>query len=272
MIASPVRYRPECPEVLPAFLEAVRVQDYQGQRVCYALVQEESDDWEGYDGPSVPVFPTPWDVDRLYLPAPADSRILGGPRSTGETQQNLAYLRNRILREFDESGTDLLLMVDSDVILAPHALIDLVAGYQMLTDAKPPTVCAGAAGLTLSLQIDNRVFEDAQPTTNAQEQDEDGKWVPVPWSQERRFREVGRSGACTIYPRSVLARRFRWDPRYTEEHQGFFDDLRGLGCRHWLLQDPALVEHRMQREPSPRDELRRKRAEWDAANPGDCGA
>lgn len=274
LIASPIRYRPECPEVLGEFLVAVERQDYDwGMRRAFFVVQgghpyairptyEAGDpvellrhdlvDWSDFSSATFEV---------VSVPCHADSRALGGPRTTGETQENLAYLRNRILRRFAESDAELLLMIDSDVILRHDALRRMVNGMQ-----RRASDCGGP--VTLSLQINNQPFEGSPPVTNAEEFDADGSdpsvLIPTPWSEGvpmGEFREVARSGACTLYPREALARRFYWDPRYREEHQAYFDELRAIGFRHWLLQAPELVEHRMKREPDPRGWLGERKAE-----------
>ncbi len=67
--------------------------------------------------------------------------------------------------------------------------------------------------------------------------------------------EIARGGACTLYPREVLHRRFSWDPRYGDEQDALFDELAELGFRHWLLQRPELAEHRMIRPGRERPPL-----------------
>ncbi len=278
LIASPIRYRPDCPEVLPAFLESIKGLRYRGDVSMHLVIHQAHDRYDGFGLDPVtrvlsavamsPQDVDAWSIECCNLRASPDSRHLGGPRTTGETQENLAYLRNRILRKFQESKADLLLMVDSDVILAPNALDEMVSSYESI-DARN-TWRPHPVGCTITLQIDNRVVEDGASVSNAQvlEQSTDGivlgVWVPVPFSMQRTFREIDRGGACTLYPREVLTRRFRWDPRYNEEHQAFFDDLREIGFRHWFLQDPSLVEHRMKREPSRSEAIRRAKAEMEA--------
>jgi hypothetical protein len=133
--------------------------------------------------------------------------------------------------------------------------------------ARSPEKCAGPGGLlTLSLQIDNRIFDDDPPAANAEQRDEHGRWERVPYQAQRTFTEVGRSGAATLYPRSALARRFHWDPRYNEEHQSYFDELAAIGFRHWLLQDPSLATHLMVRESGHREAIRRARERYEAEN------
>lgn len=258
LISSPVRYRPECPEVLAAFFEGIEGLDYAGPMSRWLILQDDV-------GRPFKV-PSSWDVCRVDLQAAPDSRYLGGPRSTGETQENLAYLRNRILRRFEASKAAALLMVDSDVVLRPEALTRMVEAFRQL--ASDPKASAGPGSLTLSLQIDNRVFDDDPPAANAEQpMFRPGEFLPYPPGPINRFErvpyradgsvtEVWRSGAVTLYPRAALARRFRWDPRYNEEHQGYFDDLRELGFRHYLLQDPSLSTHLMVRQPGHREALR----------------
>jgi hypothetical protein len=264
MVASPMRYRPECPEVLGAFLAGVKAQEYAGELEQFAVVQEESTNWEGYDGPSIPSLSRPWEVERLFLPAPLDSRYLGGPRTTGETQENIAYLRNRILRRFGESTAALLFMVDSDIVLNPGAVNRMVEVWRMLAASARPS--CGGENITLSLQIDNRLHEDDQPVTNARWQDpETGRLVAVPWEAGlREVVEVVYTGACTLMGRAALCRRFGWDPRYNEEHQRWMDDLRAEGFRHWFLREPQWADHRLKREKPARKQIRDARAEWEA--------
>jgi hypothetical protein len=282
LIASPIRYRPDCPEVLPAFLDALAALDWPEERVEFCMVVHDPDDgssdWRdvhqecerlGYLA----------DVSRVFvIGSTADTRTLGGPRTTGETLENLAFLRNKILRRFQESDADLLLMVDSDVVLAPGALRAMFEAMAWHSESRP--LRASNRGTdsfqvqigdgsthdpcTVTAQIDNRLAIDHPPASNGQtceNVNETLHYLPAPYAIDGTVIEVARAGACTLYPRSVLARRFRWDPRYTEEHQALFDDLRELGFRHYLIRAPELAEHRRDRWPSGFDLLRQNREE-----------
>ncbi|MEK9726456.1 MAG: hypothetical protein VW405_23640, partial [Rhodospirillaceae bacterium] len=194
-----------------------------------------------------------------------DNRLMGGPRTTGHTTMRLAFLRNLILERFQESDCDLLLMPDSDVILAPGALRAMADEYRNASAAAQWNM-----PLTVTLQLDNRLAVDDAPASNGQvlvkrPQPVGLDYAPAPYATDGSVIEVARAGACTLYPRSVLERRFRWDPRYQEEHQALFDDLRELGFRHYLIRDPNLCEHRRRRIPSGFEVLRQLRAEREAA-------
>jgi len=262
LIAATVRYRPDAPEVLPAFLDALAALDWPAERRDFLFIVQ-ADQTMGETREAL----TGWHREHggeyrvVDLMASADTRKLGGPRSTGETQENLAFLRNKILRRFQESDADLLLMVDSDVVLAPAALRRMVAELQERMEDGPATVTA---------QIDNRVAEDDEPASNGQQIVTTGPhWhqAPAEYATDGSVIEVARAGACTLYPKSVLVRRFRWDPRYNEEHQALFDDLRELGFRHYLIREPSLADHRMKRARPLREQLDAAVAKRDEARP-----
>ena len=243
LIASPIRYRPECPEVLEAFLEAFQALEWHGERAYwFALHDSPSEQFVGCLRLQER-FGDCATCGTYTIPTDSDSRLFGGPRQSGETQENIAFLRNKIFRRFQDSGADLLLMVDSDVVLHPKALVRMA---EVMTEVMTEELC------TVSLQINNCPFEGGDPAGNAE-------WcrVPgpsrdnkVPYATDGSVIEVDRSGACTLYPRQALARRFHWDPRYREEHQSLFDELKEIGFRHYLLRYPLLADHRMKREPS----------------------
>jgi hypothetical protein len=247
LIASPIRYRPECPEVLPAFFDAVKALEWDGSgSVDYYFALHLAGELGIEDQDGMLEFmvgygaPTGAECEGLGLGGRPDSRLMCGPRHDGEVQENLAYLRNRILRRWSESGADLLLMVDSDVILHPTAAKRMHQELQ----ARGPLA-------TVSLQLNNCPFEGGEPASNASYLHPiTGRWEPVSWVESNGCIEVDRSGACTLYPRQALCGRFYWSPGYREEHQFYFDLLKANGFRHWLVQDASLVDHRMKREPS----------------------
>lgn len=267
LITSPIRYRPDAPRVLADALKALTEQDYSGEIEYHFLVHTEPDSCgelaEQAVRDFIPIKPGDYGAsyEVLSIPSPEDSRTLGGPRSTGETQEVLAFLRNRLFRAFQQSDADLCLMVDSDVVLAPGALGRMVEmmEWPKVEDgkARPP------GRRTVSLQIDNRIAEEHEPASNAMvranDHDSDvnvyarnrlpcgGYGKRAPWSDDGLTIKVARAGACTLYPRAALERRFRWDPRYQDEQDALFDDLRELGFEHFLIRDPKLAEHRMKR-------------------------
>lgn len=249
LIGAPVAYRSECPDVLVDWASALAAQDYDGERQHYVVLNGADAELAWRDLGEFDTRTLFELVDLGWL-TPSDSRALGGPRSTGATQMRLAFLRNMILEWFALSDAAYLLMVDSDVVLAPTALRVMVEAIKQL-----------GAPATLSVQIDNRNAEDDPPRANAKAWSEDGSLVVAPWQHTPGIYPVARSGACSLYTRSALHRRCRWDPRYDEEHEGWYDDLTEMGFRHWLLVAPGLADHRMQREASRdhwREELRRR--------------
>lgn len=197
---------------------------------------------------SPPLLPIGVTASYFFLNGTPDSREIGGPRSTGETQENIAFLRNKCFREWDRSRHSWCFMVDSDVVLAPNALNVALFTLTSLMERHD-------APCTLSLQIDNRVTEDHAPATNAM----DDRGRPIPWADDGRLTEVARSGAVTLYPRRALGFRFGWAPGYNEEHQSMLDQMRSAGWRHYLLQDPRLTDHRMRRLRSGFEILRENR-------------
>ena len=249
LITSPIRYRPDAPGAwcvaFESWNEAAR--DYAGEvSFCGVLHQAggRQGPWDPREAANPPYQHMPFSLENITIPSPQDSRTLGGPRSTGETQEVLAFLRNRLFRAFQQSDADLCLMVDSDVVLAPGALRRMVDmdSWPTVKDGK----VTASPPRTVSLQIDNRIAEEHEPHTNAM-WDNAGRMSRVPWSDDGLTVRVHRAGACTLYPRAALERRFRWDPRYQDEQDALFDDLRELGFEHFLIRDPKLAEHRMKR-------------------------
>lgn len=252
-ITGPVRARPEGHQALEAFVSGLLAQDYAGP-IEFGFVHHQAKFGQEADDQVAEILwrlserdDTRVDVQALVIPAPPDSRKLGGARHSGEIQEILAFLRNRCLQAFRASGADLCLMVDSDIELAPNALSRAVEEMQTRE------LC------TVSLQIDNRIAEDHIPAPNAMHDCRRGTGNSnvnpfalrrSSWAEDGSVIEVAQSGACTLYPRGALGYRFRWDHRrHTEEHQGLFDDMREAGCRHWLLRDPSLATHHMRRDP-----------------------
>lgn len=242
LVASPIRFRPDNPEVLPAFLDAVAALDWpEDRREFWFAVQGYAEqmrlDLEKW------LVPFRWAY--YQIPAPEDSREIGGPRSSGETQENIALLRNKIFRRFMDSEADLCLMVDSDIVLAPEALA--VMAQQLELHAAMSGDDIRDLKVTVTCQIDNRIGAEESPAGNAQVRNTRGGWSRAPWSDDCDVIEVHRAGACTLYTRAALCRRFYVDYRYPEEHQWLFDELTDLGFLHMLIRDPGLADHRMKR-------------------------
>lgn len=241
LICSPIRYRPECPEVLPVFLDALGGLEFLGEQRHFFIIQD--DDEPGSDEIVAMLDARPrHDFSRITMTARPDSRLLTGPRRTGETQLNLAYLRSRLFHHWEHATeSDYCLMVDSDVVLAPQAL------------ARMLSVMAALGPLaTVTLQLNNTPFADGEPAGNAMELLPTG-WSRAPYATDGSVIEVARAGACTLYPRPASRYRFTFDPtKHNEEHQGLFDRLREDGFRHYLIRDPTLADHRMVR-PAWRD-------------------
>lgn len=276
LIASPIRYRPECPEVLGEFLDGLAGLDWPRDRVRFWFIVQTDDDHQ----PVAELERRGYDFTAVTMLASPDSRLISGPRRTTETQLNLAYLRSRIFHYWEhETDADLCLMVDSDVVLAPGALkrmVDEIWSPCDHDDCDLYNAC-GRCGFdccecergqgtqrcksrgkiacaTVSLQLNNCPLEDGDPAANAKLSD----GSRAPYATDGSVIEVARSGACTLYPRAAARCRFTFDPtRHHEEHEGLFDRLREKGFWHYLIRDPKLADHRMKREPDAITALRK---------------
>lgn len=258
LAASPVRHRPDNPTLFWDFWAGIQA---QGPTHTYLAVHEAGQDQDFLVELQLRDVPH----DRFGIPASRDLRTKPGPRCTGETMENLAFLRNKLLRRFQQlESCKYLLMVDSDIVLAPGALDHLVAtaereGLDSLTALIDTNHHASDSPMANAMLRGNSVRGFLGPRA--------GDWVrwspevaallPSSYRRGPNLHYVHRAGACTLFSRRVLELRFHWDPRFGDEQDWLFIEMGqryGHTC-HWLDTTPGLADHRRTFAPTLQAEL-----------------
>lgn len=221
LIAAPVRNRAKH---LPHYLKALQALDYPPDLLSYYfLVNDSTDESESLVRSFSALRMT---IEVKNLGTKPDART-GSARVTGGVYQSLAILRNKVLDQFEASGAEYLLSVDTDIYVRPSLLKRLLSHQKDMVAAlisnRPNRMCP------------NAIIYKKGPI---------GRLIPhrfeVP--PQPGVYEVDMTGAVCLHSRRVLGCRYACDR--AGEDVPFCRQVKAKGLSIWL--DTAhLADHHM---------------------------
>lgn len=202
MIGCPVRNRAW---ILPQYLQYLTALVYPPDQVEYCFVINDSQD---KTEALLQEFARRFPVRLLY----DNSSRPGGWRRGFYRFDRLAELRNRLLEAFLQSDCDYLLSVDSDILVPPHALQQLLRAEKDMISA---LVWNGA-----------EIGDDQFYNIFAWEK---GRLLPIRDFPRDRVFPVDCTGAACLINRRVIEAGARYNSRWGPEDIGFCKEVQELG-------------------------------------------
>lgn len=221
MIGCPVRNRAW---ILPQYLQHLTALDYPPEQVEYCFVINDSqDETEALLHAFARRFPARLLYDNSSRP--------GGWQRGYYQFGRLAELRNRLLEAFLQSECDYLFSVDSDILVPPQALQQLV---QTGRDVVSALVCNGAG-------IGDDQFYNIFNW-------DDGRLLPIRQFPRDQVFPVDCTGAACLIKRRVIETGARYNSRWGSEDIGFCREVQkhgfaifchgGIECVHVMNPGP----------------------------------
>lgn len=207
MIGCPVRNRAW---ILPRYLEALEAMDYPAhlREYCF-IVNNCVDDTEAILRSWALKNPSQVKILRMDLKNP------GGEKRGEYRFKNLAYLRNLLLNQFLLSDCTYLFSVDSDIIVPPHTLSDLISHKCDIISALVPN---------------GKWFKERQ-AFNILRKEKNGGYVHIKDFFREQLLEVDVTGAAYLIHKRVIEKGVRYSDIYGAEDIGFCEEARRLGFK-----------------------------------------